>query len=230
MPASSAIVPLRRRPSAGKVRVILRVAHAATSLASGEGDEDQKRGFFRMDQKKKQVTLLDPNSTNGGGNCARLEETDEEVRAGSSINNNTTNAVELSDGASRTLDVTAPKMFAFDGLFTDTDLQSEVSAAALTDILQAVVSGGADGTLFCFGHGNLGKSHTMIGRDESSRTIGVTPTAIAWLFRCLKERREKAGGGVRFSVRVSALEIVGSGEELRDLLVGHGTETEPTGK
>jgi hypothetical protein len=94
-----------------------------------------------------------------------------------------------------------------------------------------VVSGAADGTLFCFGHGNLGKSHTMIGRDESSRTIGLTPTAIAWLFRCLKERRERtAANGVRVSVRVSAMEIVGSGEELRDLLVGHGTETEPTGK
>jgi hypothetical protein len=73
----------------------------------------------------------------------------------------------------------------------------------------------------------------MIGRDESSRTVGVTPTAIAWLFRCIKERRERTaaaagGGGVRFSLRVSALEIVGSGEELRDLLVGHGTETEPS--
>ena len=31
--------------------------------------------------------------------------------------------------------------------------------------------GGTDGTLFCFGHANLGKSYTMVGSDESSRTV-----------------------------------------------------------
>jgi hypothetical protein len=229
---------------AGKVRVILRVANGGSAglLPFGDSNEEdsqqQKKGFFRMDQKKKQVTLLDPNSgINTTANNIRLEETDEELKGSGGCNGlDDRQLAETSllgtEGGGRTLDVTAPKMFAFDGLFTDADPQSEVAAAALTDILQAVVSGGADGTLFCFGHGNLGKSYTMIGRDESSRTVGVTPTAIAWLFRCIKERKEKTtgstaaggGGGVRFSLRVSALEIVGSGEELRDLLVGHGSE------
>ena len=48
------------------------------------------------------------------------------------------------------------------------------------------------------------------------RTIGIIPTAIAWLFKCIKERKEKT----RTSVRVSSCEIVGTSEEMRDLLAG----------
>lgn len=73
-------------------------------------------------------------------------------------------------------------MFAFDGLFTDEDPQSEVASAALADTVHSVV-GGSDGCLFCFGHASLGKTYTMVGSDEGSKTLGVIPTAIAWLFR-----------------------------------------------
>jgi kinesin family protein 26 len=76
----------------------------------------------------------------------------------------------------------APKMFAFDALFTDEDAQAEVCASALTDSVQSVVNG-TDGCVFCYGHANLGKSYTMVGSDESGNTLGVIPAAIAWLFR-----------------------------------------------
>ena len=66
---------------------------------------------------------------------------------------------------------------------------------------------GNDGCLFCFGHANLGKSWTMIGDDASVRNIGVIPTAVAWLYKSIKDRRAKTGA--RFSVRVSAVEISG---------------------
>ena len=169
-----------------QVRVILRVANS--------GVIDEKKGsFFKMDQKKKQVTLLEPDSR---------ERTENEKE-------------EEEESSKRRVDVSAPKMFAFDGLFTDEDGQNELSSSALTDILHSVL-GGSDGTLFCFGHANLGKSYTMVGSDESSRTIGIIPTAIAWLFKCIKERKEKT----RTSVRVSSCEIVGSSEEMRDLLAG----------
>ena len=177
----------------GKVKVILRVAN------SGVIDE-KKTAFFKMDKKKKQVTLLAPD--NQRDHC-ELAEAETEARRG--------------------LDVAAPKMFAFDGLYTDEDGQTELSGSSLCDILTSVVNG-SDGTLFCFGHANLGKSYTMIGSDESSRTIGLIPTAISWLFKAIKEKKDKSGA--RFSVRVSACEIRGGQEEMRDLL-GSQTEQEP---
>lgn len=105
-------------------------------------------------------------------------------------------------------------MFAFDGLFTDEDIQPDVASSALTEAIQGVVSG-VDGCLFAFGHASLGKTYTMIGSDESSKTFGVIPSAIAWLFRAIKETKN-----ARFAVRVSALEIGGQNEEVRDLLNG----------
>ena len=189
--------------SVGKVKVILRVAN------SGVIDE-KKSSFFKMDKKKKQVTLLAPD------NHREHAETPEEGGE---------------PGQKRCLDVSAPKMFAFDGLYTDEDGQNELSGSSLCDILQAVVNG-TDGTLFCFGHANLGKSYTMIGSDESSRTVGVIPTAISWLYKAIKERRDRPGQGARFSVRVSAAEIRSSGqEEMRDLLSGQeGDQGEKRGR
>ena len=61
-----------------------------------------------------------------------------------------------------------------------------------------------------------GKSYTMIGRDSSPQSLGVVPCAISWLFRLMDERRERTGA--RFSVRVSAVEVCGRGQSLRDLL------------
>jgi kinesin family member 26 len=166
----------------GKVRVILRVANSGVI-------DDKKSSFFKMDKKKRQVTLYDP----------------AQVR---------NSMAEPSPDAPPV--PAAPKMFAFDGLFTDEDPQIEVGASALVDPIHAVVQG-TDAALFCFGHSSLGKTYTMIGSDESSRTLGIIPTAIAWLFRAVKEKREKTN--TRFSVRVSALEIGGTREEVRDLLL-----------
>ena len=51
-------------------------------------------------------------------------------------------------------------MFAFDGLFTDEDAQSEVAASALTEAIHGVISG-VDSCLFAFGHASLGKALTL---------------------------------------------------------------------
>lgn len=56
----------------------------------------------------------------------------------------------------------------------------------------------------------------MIGKDSSPRSLGVVPCAISWLFRLVEERKERTG--TRFSVRVSALEVCGRDQSLRDLL------------
>ena len=50
---------------------------------------------------------------------------------------------------------------------------------------------GNDGCLFCFGHANLGKSRSMVGSDESSKSMGVIPIALAWLYRAIKEKKTR---------------------------------------
>ncbi|NXX86965.1 KI26B protein, partial [Urocolius indicus] len=108
-----------------------------------------------------------------------------------------------------------PKMFAFDAVFPQDSSQAEVCAGTVAEVIQSVVNG-ADGCVFCFGHAKLGKSHTMIGKDDSMQNLGIIPCAISWLFKLINERKEKTGA--RFSVRISAVEVWGKEENLRDLL------------
>ncbi|XP_071972011.1 kinesin-like protein KIF26A isoform X3 [Engystomops pustulosus] len=111
--------------------------------------------------------------------------------------------------------VAAPKMFAFDSVFPQDASQAEVCAGTVAEVIQSVVNG-ADGCIFCFGHVKLGKTYTMIGKDASTQSLGIIPCAISWLFKLINERREKTG--TRFSIRVSAVEIYGKDENLKDLL------------
>ncbi|NWW81513.1 KI26B protein, partial [Climacteris rufus] len=108
-----------------------------------------------------------------------------------------------------------PKMFAFDSVFPQDASQAEVCAGTVAEVIQSVVNG-ADGCVFCFGHAKLGKSYTMIGKDDSMQNLGIIPCAISWLFKLINERKEKTGA--RFSVRISAVEVWGKDENLRDLL------------
>lgn len=62
---------------------------------------------------------------------------------------------------------------------------------------------------------SLGKTYTMVG-DESPLRLGIIPCAISWLFRLINEQKEHTGA--RFSVRVSATEVTGKHEILKDLL------------
>ncbi|XP_048340815.1 kinesin-like protein KIF26B isoform X1 [Sphaerodactylus townsendi] len=108
-----------------------------------------------------------------------------------------------------------PKMFAFDAVFPQDASQAEVCAGTVAEVIQSVVNG-ADGCVFCFGHAKLGKSYTMIGKDDAMQSLGIIPCAISWLFKLINERKEKTGA--RFSVRISAVEVWGKEENLRDLL------------
>lgn len=60
----------------------------------------------------------------------------------------------------------------------------------------------------------------MIG-SSTEDGAGLIPSAISWLFRGIGEQKSKTGA--RFSVRVSAVEIAGPAEVLRDLLAQHAT-------
>ena len=56
----------------------------------------------------------------------------------------------------------------------------------------------------------------MLGVDDQTQNLGVLPCAIAWLFKVVNEQKESSGS--RFSVRVSAVEVTGKQEMLKDLL------------
>uniref|UniRef100_A0A8C5QC44 Kinesin family member 26A n=1 Tax=Leptobrachium leishanense TaxID=445787 RepID=A0A8C5QC44_9ANUR len=111
--------------------------------------------------------------------------------------------------------VAVPKMFAFDSVFPQDASQAEVCSGTVAEVIQSAVNG-ADGCVLCFGPVKLGKSYTMIGKDASTQSLGIVPCAISWLFKLISERKEKTGA--RFSIRVSAVEIFGKDENLKDLL------------
>ncbi|XP_054710842.1 uncharacterized protein LOC129220447 [Uloborus diversus] len=152
--------------------------------------------YMTVDSRKKQVTLYDPTV------CG--QDTSGERLAG----------------------VAAPKMFAFDAVFSPDDNQAEVCSSSLCDVISSVV-GGSDGCLFVYGNSKLGKTSTMIGNSESVQDLGVIPCAIWWLFRAINEHKHRTGA--RFSVRVSAVEVCGKAEELRDLLADYAAGTEGSG-
>ncbi|KAM9817540.1 LOW QUALITY PROTEIN: kinesin-like protein KIF26B [Neosynchiropus ocellatus] len=138
-------------------------------------DVAESSSFLKVDPRKKQVTIMEPSATQ-------------------------TSTPQKRGGASQV----PPKMFSFDAAFPPDASQAEVCAGTVAEVIQSVVNG-ADGCVFCFGHSKLGKSYTMIGRDDSLQTLGIIPCAISWLFKLINERKEKTGA--RFSVRVSAVEV-----------------------
>ncbi|XP_074662541.1 uncharacterized protein LOC141915043 [Tubulanus polymorphus] len=150
--------------------------------------------FMNIDPRKKQVTLHDPSTFDA-----------------------------YTAPSQRRGGVSAPKMFAFDAVFSPDDSLTELCASGVTDIIQAVVNG-SDGCLFCYGHAKLGKTYTMIGHDDGPQSLGIIPCAIVWLFRLINEQKEKTGA--RFSVRVSAVEVAGKQETLKDLLADVATGQE----
>ncbi|TMS12847.1 Kinesin-like protein KIF26B [Larimichthys crocea] len=153
-----------------------------------QSDAAESSSFLKVDPRKKQVTIMDPSA------------------------NQTPSVPSQKRAAANQV---PPKMFTFDAAFPPDASQAEVCAGTVAEVIQSVVNG-ADGCVFCFGHSKLGKSYTMIGRDDSLQTLGIIPCAISWLFKLINERKEKTGA--RFSVRVSAVEVWGKEENLKDLL------------
>ncbi|XP_076464900.1 uncharacterized protein LOC143296727 [Babylonia areolata] len=168
------------------------------SAVPGSQGETAGARFLSVDPHRKQITVFDPSASGYVTSAHR--------RAG----------------------IAAPKMFGFDAVFSPDDSLTELCAASLSEIVQAVVNG-ADGCLFTYGYSKTGKTHSMLGTDQSGATLGVMPCAIAWLFKLINEQKDRTGA--RFSVRVSAVEVTGKNENLRDLLadVAQGTEAAGVG-
>ena len=163
----------------GKIKVILRVAKSSSLSAADSAGDTLGNQIFLMDRKRKQLTMYDPSVFRN--NCSNASA----MQHHSGMPEQSLVTLE-----ERKVGVAAPKMFAFDNVFTDMDSQEDVANSALSDIIASVVNGN-DGCLFCFGHANLGKSRSMVGSDESSKSMGVIPIALAWLYRAIKEKKTR---------------------------------------
>ncbi|XP_053673857.1 kinesin-like protein CG14535 [Anopheles nili] len=190
----------------GKVKVMLRVSDDPPRQATGEQQDGQPAPgsatsaatptYLTVDKKKRQVTLTETQSST---------------------------AMAPSERGPM---VSAPKMFAFDALFTTEDSQQDICGTALSEVIPAVLEG-SDGCLLSLGYPGAGQSRTMFGTVASPPgDLGAIPCAIAWLYKGINEKRQKSGA--RFSVRVSALGVNATkpGSSSRDLLAGHATESD----
>ncbi|XP_075555507.1 uncharacterized protein LOC142587983 [Dermacentor variabilis] len=220
----------RKDTGLGKVKVMLRVCPAASTAGecpstcstpshSPAHEPGATVGgpssFLQLDSRKKQVTLYDPavsGSCSGGADRA-------------SSGDEATTPSSPSSAPARLTGVAAPKMFAFDAVFSQDATQAEVCSSALTELVQAVVNG-TDACLFVYGPAGLGKTWTMLG-SGSAQELGAIPCAVSWLFRLIDEHKQRTGA--RFSVRVSAVQVAGRSEHLRDLLAEQANGTEGSG-
>uniref|UniRef100_A0A672R0X4 Kinesin-like protein KIF26B n=1 Tax=Sinocyclocheilus grahami TaxID=75366 RepID=A0A672R0X4_SINGR len=107
------------------------------------------------------------------------------------------------------------KTFTFDAAFGPESTQAEVCENSLCEVLQCVLAG-ADGCILSFGQTNVGMSYTMIGHDGCTQSLGVIPCAISWLFKLITRKKDKTWANI--SVSVSAVEVCGENNGIRDLL------------
>ncbi|KFD70596.1 hypothetical protein M514_09794 [Trichuris suis] len=134
------------------------------------------------------------------------------------------------------------KTFTYDAAFGCDDSLTEICSCSLFEVTQSVLNG-EDACVLSFGHTGSGKmefklvvrfepprtigtfkgaQNSFVGEDKSAQSLGVIPCAISWMYRLINERKKRTGS--RFTVRVSAMELSGSDERLRDLLANDGSE------
>ncbi|CDW56553.1 kinesin protein KIF26A [Trichuris trichiura] len=116
------------------------------------------------------------------------------------------------------------KTFTYDAAFGCDDSLTEICSCSLFEVTQSVLNG-EDACVLSFGHTGSGAQNSFVGEDKSAQSLGVIPCAISWIYRLIGERKKRTGS--RFTVRVSAMELSGSDERLRDLLANDsGDEVE----
>jgi len=107
-----------------------------------------------------------------------------------------------------------PKMFTFDGAWSEDSKQPDVYAETAFPIVESTLEG-YNGTIFAYGQTGTGKSHTMQGPqpiDQQPRDqLGIIPNSFYHIFDTVASTV-----GKDFLVRASYLEIYN--EEIRDLL------------
>ncbi|KAI9190363.1 hypothetical protein H9P43_001797 [Blastocladiella emersonii ATCC 22665] len=113
----------------------------------------------------------------------------------------------------------APKCFTFDSAFDWNCKQLDVYNKTALPIVESVLNG-YNGTIFAYGQTGTGKSFSMEGVRDVPELRGIIPNSFEHIFSHIRS----AGGGVKFLVRASYLEIYN--EEIRDLLASGATRLE----
>ena len=99
-----------------------------------------------------------------------------------------------------------PKRFSYDSVYQTNCKQEDIYNESAFPLVESVLEG-YNGTIFAYGQTGWGKTHTMVGVEESDELKGIIPRAYVHIFSWIDEAKE----GVKFLVRCSYLEIYNEG-------------------
>ena len=99
------------------------------------------------------------------------------------------------------------QQFFFDFVFDKNTSQQEIYNKTTKPLLESIIEG-FNATVFAYGATGSGKTHTMVGENQSER--GIMPRSVSDLFKLLQKKNKE------FRIQVSYIEIYN--EEIRDLL------------
>lgn len=111
--------------------------------------------YLCIDKKKRQITLTDPVTLSTQNTAATQE---------------------------RSPMVAAPKIFAFDNLFTHDDAQTDVCSSALSEVIPAVLEG-TDGCLLTLGYPNAGMYIVYRKIEKKPFFSTIFSNHLFWLWR-----------------------------------------------
>ena len=116
--------------------------------------------------------------------------------------------------------------FAFDAVFGETATQAAVYERSARPLVADFVNG-FNGAMLVYGQTGSGKTHTMFGPSSpcssfdggpETETLGIVPRACEEILSAVRRRATKAGGGVRWALQASYVEVFG--QDVFDLLAG----------
>jgi hypothetical protein len=86
-----------------------------------------------------------------------------------------------------------PKQFAFDAVYNDKSIQQNVYDESAFSLVESVLEGYNGkfplnlGTIFAYGQTGCGKTHTMVGYDQSDENKGIIPRSFDHIFGCIDD-------------------------------------------
>lgn len=103
-----------------------------------------------------------------------------------------------------------PKTYTFDATFGPDSVQVDVYNSVAEGIVNSVLEG-YNGTIFAYGQSGTGKTHTMEGKLNSEKDMGIIPRAFGHIFDYISKSKD-----IDYLVRCSMFEIYK--EDIFDLL------------
>uniref|UniRef100_A0A915IUA0 Kinesin motor domain-containing protein n=1 Tax=Romanomermis culicivorax TaxID=13658 RepID=A0A915IUA0_ROMCU len=216
--------PVSRKEPLNRIKIMLRVVPMGQTTSSKKSEYD----YLSVDQKRKQVSivenfgLLQPRLS-GASKIAPKIFTFDHVFSTDDCSKWIRERKKLSQLVC--FHLIADNFQNFKKIEKSAKFKDQICNQTLTDVIQTVLNGN-DACVLSFGHAGSGENRTMIGSYQNRNSIGIIPCSISWLYRLVNDTKQK--NEARFSIRVSAVEIFGPNEELRDLLATHQQASNPS--